>query len=163
MRRDDKKSSDEESPQRDDSSVGQTLREAREELDLTLDQVSTDLRIEPQFLEALENDDFASLAAPVFTKGYLRQYAVRLELDDKAVLTQYYRQVGAQNIPTLRSNTLEIGSDQTQARWLIAGSVLAFLLAAVAIWQFSTPDPLAGAGPEPVSESEPVPESEPEV
>ena len=154
MRRDDQNSSEDESPEREDASVGQTLRDAREALDLTLDQVSADLRIEPQFLEALENNDFASLAAPVFTKGYLRQYAVRVDLDDKAILTQYYRQVGAQDVPTLKSNTLEIGSDQTQARWLIAGSALAFLLAAVAIWQFSAPDPVTEAEPGPVPDAE---------
>ena len=149
MRRDDQNSSDEENPQREDSSVGQTLRAAREALDLTLDQVSADLRIEPKFLEALENDDFAALAAPVFTKGYLRQYATRVELDDKSVLTRYYQQVGAQDIPTLRSNTIEIGSDQTQARLLIAASAVVFLVAAVAIWRFNTPDPSAAADPDP--------------
>lgn len=161
MRRDDQNSSDEENLQREDSSVGQTLRAAREALDLTLDQVSADLRIEPKFLEALENDDFAALAAPVFTKGYLRQYATRVELDDKSVLTRYYQQVGAQDIPTLRSNTIEIGSDQTQARLLIAASAIVFLVAAVAIWQFNTPDPSADADPDPVVES--VPEVEPPI
>src|SRR5882672_12643626 len=54
--------------------VGQMLKQARTAHDLTLEQVSTELRIEAQNLGALEQDRFEKIGIPVFVKGYLRQY-----------------------------------------------------------------------------------------
>ncbi|HEY5624414.1 MAG TPA: RodZ domain-containing protein [Gammaproteobacteria bacterium] len=164
MSRDDQKNVDEAEPQREEASVGQTLKAAREALDLTLEQISTDLRIETQFLQALEDDAFESFSAPVFTKGYLRQYALRVNLDDKALLTQYYRQVGAQNVPSLRPNSLELlSSDQSQARWLVAGSAVLLVAAAAALWWFNSAVPDPAAEPETGAVSEPAPIASPEV
>ena len=139
MRDHDVQAVDEEYSGGESSSVGKTLKAARESLDLPIEQLAGDLRIEPKYLAALEDDDFDSFSAPVFTKGYLKQYAIRVGLDEKALLTDYYRQVGSQKVPTLRSNTLDPGSDQQQARWLIGGSAVAFVVAAVLIWWMSTP------------------------
>ena len=160
MARNDPKGADGNGPLRDESSVGQMLREEREALDLTLDQISDDLRIETRFLSALEDDDFESFAAPVFAKGYLRQYASRLKLDDKSVLTLYYRQVGAQDAPSLRSNSIKVGLGPQQVRWLIAGSAGVFVIAAAFIWWLSF------GGPEPGSEPDAAavaPFEEPEI
>ena len=150
MQRPDDQDMDEESPSGESSSVGETLRKAREALDLQIEQVAGDLRVEVSYLVALEADEFGEFSAPVFAKGYLKQYSQRLGLDDKALLTLYYRQVGAQQVPKLRIQTLELGEDQRQARWLIAGSALAFVVAAISIWQFSTPEPEAVIVSQPV-------------
>ena len=138
MRRREDRSADDESPRAGSSSVGETLRRAREALGLEVDQVAGDLRIAAPYLAALEGDDFDEFSAPVFAKGYLKQYSLRLGLDDKELLTLYYRQVGTQEVPKLLVQTLETGEDQQQARWLIVGSVLVLTVAAVSIWQLST-------------------------
>lgn len=140
MRRRDDKSVSEDRSEEESSSVGEALTAAREALDLTVDQVAADLRIEARYLTALEENDFDEFSAPVFAKGYLKQYSLRLDLDDKELLTRYYRHVGTQHVPKLRIQTLETGEDQRQARWLIAGSALVLVVAAVSIWQLSTPE-----------------------
>jgi cytoskeleton protein RodZ len=116
------------------------LRNTREALDLKVEQVAGELRIEVPYLVALEENDFDEFSAPVFAKGYLKQYALRLGLDDKELLTLYYLQGGTQQIPKLRVQTIETGEDKRQARWLITGSVVVIAVAAVSIWQFSTPE-----------------------
>ncbi len=138
MRGRDNQSADDESSSGEYSSVGEMLRNAREALDLKVEQVAGELRIDVPYLVALEENDFDEFSAPVFAKGYLKQYALRLGLDDKELLMLYYRQGGTQQIPKLRVQTIETGEDKRQMHWLIAGSVVVIAVAAVSIWQFST-------------------------
>jgi len=156
---DDDHSAEEEGPVEEHESVGDALRSTREALDLQLDQVAAELRVETPYLLALEKNEFDEFSAPVFAKGYLKQYSLRLGLDDKAMLTLYYRQVGTQQVPKLRIQTLETGEDQQQARWLIVGSALVLVIAAVSIWQLSAPEAVVPVVATPVAD---VVESEPE-
>ena len=133
----------EENPSGETSSVGQELKAAREALELPIKQLAGDLRIEPHYLVALEENDFTAFSAPVFAKGYLKQYALRLGLDEKEMLSGYHRQVGEQELPILNTPSLEFRADQQQAQWLIAASAVVFIVATVSIWWFSTPEPEA--------------------
>jgi cytoskeleton protein RodZ len=141
MQHDDEQAVDEENPSRETSSVGQELKAAREALNLPIKQLAGDLRIEPHYLTALEENDFGAFSASVFAKGYLKQYAIRLGLDEKELLSGYYRQVGTQELPMLLTPTLESQADQQQARWLVAGSAVVLVVAVISIWRFSTPEP----------------------
>ncbi len=141
MQHDDEQAVDEENPSRETSSVGQELKAAREALNLPIKQLAGDLRIEPHYLIALEENDFGAFSASVFAKGYLKQYAIRLGLDEKALLSEYHRQVGMQELPMLHIQTLESPADQQQARWLVAGSAVVFVVAVILIWRFGTPEP----------------------
>ena len=67
---------------------GQALAAKRGERGLSIDQVSASTRIRPDYLRALEADDYESLAAPVYTRGYLRTYAAFLGLDAEELLGQ---------------------------------------------------------------------------
>lgn len=68
------------------ASVGATLRAAREERALSIDQVSHDTRISARFLDALEADNYEALPAPVYVRGFLRSYASYLRLDPAPLL-----------------------------------------------------------------------------
>ena len=68
------------------------LRNARLAQDLTLEQLSTELRIEAKQLNALEENRFERIGVPVFIKGYLKQYGQRLGLDVSDLLALYYKQ-----------------------------------------------------------------------
>ena len=63
------------------STIGQKLKAAREEKQLTLDKVFEATRIRIPYLRALELDDLSSMPSPVQARGYLRNYAEFLELD----------------------------------------------------------------------------------
>ena len=57
-------------------SVGEMLRVAREAKGLSVDQLVRDLRIESTYLIALEQNNFEAFSAPVFAKGYMRQFGL---------------------------------------------------------------------------------------
>ena len=61
--------------------IGQKLKNAREEKRLTLEKVFEDIRIRIPYLQALEADDLSAMPSPVQARGYLRNYAQYLELD----------------------------------------------------------------------------------
>lgn len=71
-------------------SVGDVLREARQRRGLTLDDIAQRTFIKLHYLEALESGQFERLPAPVYTSGYIRQYARMLGMDDTQVI-QYYQ------------------------------------------------------------------------
>ncbi len=64
------------------------LRQAREAAGLSLEQVSTQLRMPAQVVRSLEEEQWQRLGAPVFVKGQLRSYARLLGVDISGVLEQ---------------------------------------------------------------------------
>lgn len=69
--------------------LGQWLRDTREAKGLTLAEVEAQTRIRQKFLAALEAEEWDSLPNEAVTVGFLRKYAVFLDLDPTAVLDQY--------------------------------------------------------------------------
>jgi cytoskeleton protein RodZ len=63
------------------TTIGQRLKEAREEQRLTLEKVFESTRIRVQYLQALEADDLSVMPSPVQARGYLRNYAEYLGMD----------------------------------------------------------------------------------
>lgn len=68
--------------------IGQRLRAAREEKQLTLDKVFEATRIRVNYLRALEEDDLSVMPSPVQARGYLRNYAEHLGLDIDRLLEE---------------------------------------------------------------------------
>jgi len=68
--------------------IGQRLKQARQEKRLTLEKVFEAIRIRVQYLEALEMDDLSSMPSPVQARGYLRNYAEYLGLDFEQLLDE---------------------------------------------------------------------------
>jgi transcriptional regulator with XRE-family HTH domain len=66
--------------------VGPRLAEARQAAGLSLHDVERQTRIPRRYLQALEADQFNVLPAPVYARGYLRNYARFLGLDENELL-----------------------------------------------------------------------------
>jgi cytoskeleton protein RodZ len=69
--------------------VGGRLREARERLGLTLEEVERTTHIRMHHLEAIERGELDSLPSPVQARGFLRNYAEFLGLEPGDVMLQY--------------------------------------------------------------------------
>jgi cytoskeleton protein RodZ len=69
--------------------IGSQLREAREALQLSLLEVEKETRIRRSFLQAMEEDRFADLPGDVYTRGFLRNYALFLNLNPQPLLDEY--------------------------------------------------------------------------
>ncbi len=66
--------------------LGTILRDAREMKGLTLAEVQEQIRINAQYLDALEEGDYHLLPTQVHVRGFLRNYARFLDLDPAPLL-----------------------------------------------------------------------------
>jgi len=88
-------------------SPGAQLKAARLVLGLSVSDVSSRLKLSIKKIEALENDDVANIATPVFVAGYLRTYARLLELPEDEVLA------GFDTLPGMKSSVDDGVSEDT--------------------------------------------------
>ena len=75
----------------DKTGLGTLLREHREKKGLDITQVSELTRLRPNYLEALEREDWDSLPAPVFVTGFIRSYARAINVDEEQAVTLYQK------------------------------------------------------------------------
>jgi len=73
-------------PVLDGESFGTWLRRQREGREIELRTIAETSKISLRYLQALESDRFDVLPAPVFAKGFLRQYAGFVGLDPEEVV-----------------------------------------------------------------------------
>lgn len=64
-----------------DMEIGATLRKARQDVGVTLDDVEYETKIRKRYLEALEREDYGDLPSAVYARGFLKTYANYLGLD----------------------------------------------------------------------------------
>jgi cytoskeleton protein RodZ len=69
--------------------IGQVLRQRRESLSLTLDEIERHTHVRQHYLQALELGDFDHLPSSVQTRGMLNNYAHFLDMDVDAILLQF--------------------------------------------------------------------------
>lgn len=72
-------------------SLGTMLRAAREARGLSVHKAAQDMHVSDNIIESLEQEDFASLGAPIFVRGHLRNYARLLGLPEDEVLTAEHK------------------------------------------------------------------------
>src|SRR2546427_9657522 len=70
-------------------SLGEYFQRAREAKGLTLDEAAARTRILPQYLKAVEENNYARLPDEVFAKGFVRSYARILGLNEDAVIRKF--------------------------------------------------------------------------
>jgi transcriptional regulator with XRE-family HTH domain len=68
------------------SPLGDTLQRARQARGITLEDAARATRIPRRYLEALEQENFTILPAPVYARGFLRSYSGYLGLDPGELL-----------------------------------------------------------------------------
>ena len=72
--------------------IGDSLRQQREQLGWSLDEVAGWLRIRRSYLQALEDGRPDALPAGTYTIGFLRSYAVALGLDPQTAVERFRRE-----------------------------------------------------------------------
>ncbi|HWR59887.1 MAG TPA: helix-turn-helix domain-containing protein, partial [Thermodesulfovibrionales bacterium] len=69
--------------------IGEILKNRREELGLELREVAHTLRIQYQYLKALEDNALGKLPPAVYTRGYIREYSRFLGVDPEPLIDEY--------------------------------------------------------------------------
>ncbi|HEY2847667.1 MAG TPA: helix-turn-helix domain-containing protein [Pyrinomonadaceae bacterium] len=70
-------------------SLGEKLRQAREDKGLTLGDVAEQTRISSLYLDAIENDDYKILPGGIFNKGFIKSYAKFVGINEQEALMDY--------------------------------------------------------------------------
>jgi cytoskeletal protein RodZ len=71
------------------ASFGEELRREREIRGISLKEIADATKISKRFLEAIERNDHRTLPAPVFTRGFVREYAKYLGLNTDEIVNRY--------------------------------------------------------------------------
>lgn len=133
------------------------LASARERKGVDLLRAERDTKIRSRYLAALERGDYRDLPGAVYTKGFLRNYAVYLGLDPEDVLRQWRRERGDQ-IPTepvvlaprtvlVSPRTLTFSPSVVVAALMTFGVILFGFYLAAQLLRFSKPPTLAVTNP----------------
>lgn len=104
-------------PRAAETGVGAMLRQARERSGQSLDDVGRQVRMQVRMLEALENEDWQRLGAPVFIRGQLRSYGRALKVDVEPYLEQLFAATGSRPTEQLVSH-----SHTPRYQWLLEGA-----------------------------------------
>lgn len=72
--------------------VGQILKETREEKLLSLEEVEKATKIRQEILRALENDDYSKLPPATFIQGFIKNYGKFLGLDSNKLMAIFRRE-----------------------------------------------------------------------
>ncbi|HEY1910651.1 MAG TPA: RodZ domain-containing protein [Vicinamibacterales bacterium] len=77
---------------RTSSGFGATLREARERRGVSLRDIANATKISVGFLEALERNDIARLPGGIFSRSFVRSYAIQVGLDPDRTILEFIAQ-----------------------------------------------------------------------
>jgi cytoskeletal protein RodZ len=134
-------------------SVGELLRKAREAQGTTIEEVAKSTRMSAGTIEALEDDRYSALPAPVYVRSHIRAYARYLGLDEQTVFDRYLRFTQQQETKEPDEwDAVELQYAQTKKtaskrRLLIfAAAVVAVVVVVVAVRLAQRETPAGGAG-----------------
>ncbi|MGE5544187.1 MAG: helix-turn-helix domain-containing protein [Bacillota bacterium] len=112
--------------------MGEKLRNRRQSLGLTLEDIEEETKIRKFYIIALEEDNYHLLPAMVYAFGFVRRYARMLGLDENEILQEFKRVSGKSEPRDDEETTAEVVHDRLNVpiKNILVG--LIFLL--VVIW-----------------------------
>jgi len=113
-------------------SLGNYLRDEREQRGVSLQEISAMTKIQMRFLHALEEDAYERLPAPPFVVGFLRAYAQCLCLDADEIVAVYQKYYRVQDKPE-RSQLPPTPAMRLRTRVGVIGAGAVVLLGLIAV------------------------------
>jgi len=117
------------------STLGEKLRQAREERGISISEVAEQTRISPLYIKSIEEDDYKPLPGGIFNKGFLKSYARYVGYDEHEALREYSQlvtgneQPGEEEFKSYRPEVLtdDRSSDSILPTAIFAGIILALM------------------------------------
>jgi len=117
-----------------ENQLGEVFQQARLAKKLSVEDVSSAIHLSEKQIAALEANQFNALPEPVITRGFIRNYARFLELDDAPLLQAYRNLVPnvEQKSIVVKANVNQVMSHKVQQPWLI------YILSSILVLLFLT-------------------------
>ncbi len=148
--------------------LGEKLRQAREERGFTISEVAEQTRISSLYLESIENDDYRILPGGIFNKGFVKSYAKFVGINEGEALVDYAEIISQ----TTTDDELKLYKPEVLTDDRSMSSMLPTIILAVVILGIMTagilflvdymkqPDVTAGSNVAPAANSNTVPETD---
>ena len=110
-------------------SPGEIFRQARENLNLSLEDVAKEIALRPSILQQLENNEFIQKSTPaIFVKGYVRSYAKFLRLPDSVWKNITFAENDKNDLSKNARSTREVNQYSSHSRWVGRLSIIVLIL-----------------------------------
>ena len=147
-------------------SFGEWLRRQREMREISLRDIADRTKISLRYLEAMESDRFDLLPAPIFAKGFLREYARYVGLSPDEVVNHYLAvhqpeeldQPGDATLIAMERKRRKKGRSWTWGLFLLLAGVLLLALVWLFFWLVERRENQPEAAPTQVVAPQPAPQ-----
>ncbi|MGB9595916.1 MAG: helix-turn-helix domain-containing protein [Candidatus Poribacteria bacterium] len=119
------------------ASIGEQLKQVREDKNISLDDVANATKISKRYLQAIEEGNYSLLPAQTYVKGCIYNYARYLGLDPKSMVEQYSKLIlpkedNYEPITTMRASHRNSKKQVARKRVVILLVVIIFLILCLA-------------------------------
>lgn len=125
---------------RSESDFGARIREARELRGISLHRIAETTKISVSVLEALERNDLSRLPGGIFSRGFVRSYAVEIGVDPEQTVRDFMAQFPHDSVtagsPHIVVNELGPGTRRLDPRALMLLGTIAVAVAVILYWSF---------------------------
>jgi cytoskeleton protein RodZ len=115
--------------------LGEHLKKHREDQGITLEEIEAVTKISITYLRYIDEERFDKLPAPIFTLGFLKQYAQCIGLDPEDVVLRYRLAARSDGASSQEDNDGQSWSVRRRAFWIL----LAAVCGTVFLWLFLAP------------------------
>ncbi len=71
------------------ATIGEQLKKAREDHNMSLEELQKKTKIQKKYLEALEEDNFSAMPSSYYVRAFIRQYAKAVDIDGDHLVKVY--------------------------------------------------------------------------
>jgi cytoskeletal protein RodZ len=126
---------------RSDADFGARIRQAREQRGISLRQIAEKTKISVSVLEALERNDIARLPGGIFSRGFVRSYAVEIGIDPEQAVRDFMAQFPHDSVtagsPHVIVDELGPGTRRLDPRALMLLGTIVLAVAVILYWSLS--------------------------
>ena len=119
-------------------SLGEKLRQAREDKGISISEVAEQTRIAGHYLEAIEQDDYRTLPGGIFNKGFVKSFAKYVGVDEQDALQEYARISSSQIVERDENDSLsyrpEVLTDDSSGPSMLPTVIFAVLILGLMTW-----------------------------
>lgn len=122
-------------------SVGERLRQLREEAHLTVEEMAAELNISVKHLQSIETSRYQDLPGKVYARNFVRQYVARVGLNVEAAMEKFDQEYAVLTSSQQRRNPIMPQRAQADHPWwyrhgrlVISGAIVA-IVASYFGWQ----------------------------